>query len=1741
MTTLASVLGDSITEYLSSRASLTDESVRILVVNYPEKVQKEAAAHLVNSHTRTSQNRLGIQTGSETVEFAVALIQSEEDARNGRLLVESGFPLGTSPDYPVKLRNDGGNAVVFCPPHLFESCHESIKANTFQRFERNSRFGGVPRIIGNYRANTSSEDADRYKYMVDEVIKLEREFNGDGRWGQMWEQAESSLSEEIVDLRRIGLLPSRRLIKESTAREIRQAVRANLGFQRELVDGLAQGQRGFLESKYGATKQFDELLAHTIAYNFQIGHQDPEWRESWPATLNIDDLVRSTNKPRLRIGSLNIDGSRSIQGLRVADDSAVDLSWTVSDQQENGDLGINLDGSELDVVEANQARFSFELPNNEVHKISLSSSEYRLTGTTEIYVVNPKNTGQIFAGVNNSVPGADNYQVGVGDQVSIRWWPLNIESLEKISVYSPPGSSPLDADPDPNDRLFELTDNETSVAIQDGLEESAEFTIQAEDGNSNLFETRFSINIGQTEIRTSKVGTIAKGILSALDSHSNPLSTDSVLDGQERTIVVEHAGEKFSAVIQDSTRSHSAEFLVEQNNLLDEAESDFLSNPECPWSRVAVRATAGGDSWDLSEPEADPSISLTQQNRTIYDNFVGKRKELFELLSQEAGVRRTQLANLSDQVEKYVSAYADLLEALAPDGGTVSDAGVSASLIDCVLIKEQGATNPSVILVSPTHPLRLAWLTQYENLVKSAIESGERLNPENYRSMDSSAFPSYLVDHEFRHFRAVGTSLEGSWLLLVGEKFSEFDKSLPIGTGKQIIPDSSLESLTVTPSQLASGILRYHELHPYKDILRIAYIGAGSAEQIREAIQIIFRGNEPSGLLGHTRRRLRIEIDLLDVSESNDQLDLSTGAAFYRDLDSDKSQDLLDRVTFTIRHMLLGDFIENIDGESKRYHLLFGSEIFGREGRSDPAVGTAQPLCDGLVLRTLRSWRLRDPLEFSLQTQVSRPDDADSMPGGLQRTAFRLQSIAAAESGRRSVATEESRRIVVSLSAAKREALTKMHLLSEWVYLMDANVDVEFFDSPSMDENYVLDYLPRIVAESRASRVHNYLISSENDKLVNQAINTFVHSAYVQPEQASHYRNSAVLLRKSLNDVSGRQLFKLVGEPSAAKGAVGTAFCDLLYKSATTLSDHFDEESGSMVLLIAVDDYFDNWKRDCILSDFPVSGKKADLLAVGVTLNDGELRLSPTVIEIKNRRENYRRVDLIATDGPVAQILNTVKVVEFSLGLGQDIPRADRSLKNFQLAELLDHHIRRKLMQLYGHSIDDYEQVQKFRGTVYRAVSTGNFGTAWPRRSESDFQGSVVHFNAIRGDQGSVGEIFDSNSESFTAYIPIGLSGIQSLLRDEPVAGIEQFAGWLDPRSEPPPSPPDVDSEEDPDPGAQPPQPTLGTPSQSVAPILDSARGAFRGFIGNEAPINRLVPWLATAMQEQPPRLPENIAFTGPASTGKTELSKRVASALDLPRIELVGSTVSSIDNLFDRMEREIESQGLITRQIGTEGGLPIILFPPMIVFIDEAHELRRSVQEALLPLLEPQTRRSAGTKIVADIRDCTILFATTDWGDLIGTLQTRFQRISLQPYTADQVSQIVNQEYQEWDEDTCKGIAIAGRLVPRQALQKASEFENSLTLFTTQSTTEILNYYYGLWGINPEGLTAVDLKYLRILEDSAGPVGATRLANQLEVGDRELTRNIEPFLQQLGMIEISTRGRNLSLRGAEYARAMSS
>ena len=333
--------------------------------------------------------------------------------------------------------------------------------------------------------------------------------------------------------------------------------------------------------------------------------------------------------------------------------------------------------------------------------------------------------------------------------------------------------------------------------------------------------------------------------------------------------------------------------------------------------------------------------------------------------------------------------------------------------------------------------------------------------------------------------------------------------------------------------------------------------------------------------------------------------------------------------------------------------------------------------------------------------------------------------------------------------------------------------------------------------------------------------------------------------------------------------------------------------------------------------------------------------------------------------------------------------------------------------------------------------------------------------------------------------------------------------------------------------------------SSSLVPedIRKLVNNVFDGFIGNEAAVRLIKNDILSALIDKPPHLSKNFMFTGEPSTGKTELARRIALALNLPFVKLDGRGLVSRERLFELVNGELSQQGLSPSQVGQQSGLPLLDYPPLIIFVDEVHLMPKSIQESLLTVLETVDRTVTLKSFVARMTKTTFLFATTRPSEVDKAFRSRCSDVALREYTVEEVAEMLKGRFpNSWSQEVYLKLAKLGRRVPRVAISLAKDLETAIKVseHPEKSVEEHLEDVRITHEMDETGLKPLDIHYLEVLKEEGKPVGEQSMVNLLATADKDrITDEVEPFLRKLGFIRFGGRGREITEKGANYLLAL--
>ena len=272
----------------------------------------------------------------------------------------------------------------------------------------------------------------------------------------------------------------------------------------------------------------------------------------------------------------------------------------------------------------------------------------------------------------------------------------------------------------------------------------------------------------------------------------------------------------------------------------------------------------------------------------------------------------------------------------------------------------------------------------------------------------------------------------------------------------------------------------------------------------------------------------------------------------------------------------------------------------------------------------------------------------------------------------------------------------------------------------------------------------------------------------------------------------------------------------------------------------------------------------------------------------------------------------------------------------------------------------------------------------------------------------------------------------------------------------------------------------------------------------------------------------DHMLFFGPPGLGKTTLANIIANEMNAniktisaPMLEKSGDLAAILTNL-------------------EEGD---------ILFIDEIHRLKASIEEVLYSAMEDFRldivigSGPAAQTIKIDVAKFTLIGATTRAGMLSNPLRDRFgMSFRLNFYNEEELALIINLASKklgyEIDKNAASEIARRSRGTPRIALRLLkrvrdfAEVENKKLI-----DKNIAKYALDELGINEHGFDELDIRFLTLLANAKKPLGLSTIAAALSEDEDTIEEVIEPFLIANGYIEKTPKGRIATRKSYEILR----
>lgn len=272
----------------------------------------------------------------------------------------------------------------------------------------------------------------------------------------------------------------------------------------------------------------------------------------------------------------------------------------------------------------------------------------------------------------------------------------------------------------------------------------------------------------------------------------------------------------------------------------------------------------------------------------------------------------------------------------------------------------------------------------------------------------------------------------------------------------------------------------------------------------------------------------------------------------------------------------------------------------------------------------------------------------------------------------------------------------------------------------------------------------------------------------------------------------------------------------------------------------------------------------------------------------------------------------------------------------------------------------------------------------------------------------------------------------------------------------------------------------------------------------------------------------DHVLLYGPPGLGKTTMANIIAHELGAnlrvtsgPAIERAGDLASILTNL----------------QAGD------------VLFIDEIHRLRRTVEEVLYSAMEDYKldivigKGPAARSVRLDLPAFTVVGATTQTGSLAGPLRDRFGLMHrLEYYKIPEIAQIISRTAKilgtQIDPVATELLSTRSRLTPRIANRLTKRVRDYAEVHGDGTiSVELAQGALDLMEIDELGLDPADRNMLQLMLDNYGdrPVGLTTIAALTGDEPSTIEDYYEPYMLQLGLIERTPRGRAVTPKAKKH------
>lgn len=664
------------------------------------------------------------------------------------------------------------------------------------------------------------------------------------------------------------------------------------------------------------------------------------------------------------------------------------------------------------------------------------------------------------------------------------------------------------------------------------------------------------------------------------------------------------------------------------------------------------------------------------------------RKVVFEKIknsnSSENGVfETTNLYDLKEDIKTYLEHYNNWLvnlnkkieksEASKEEKENIKLLYAEVQFLDTVKIKTKLPTEGSVsaVLLSPLHPLRLAWymnlIEQFEGWFNKTLQYNDHIK--EWQSLENlflgelipSNNPLVLVDPtQLMNYEYLG-ELSFGWgiyinaftpnpndsLVPISHQLKHYFKHLLNIDAGNIVHNDVSKALVI--KHLKNFLIQ----HPYTDTLIINLFNVGDAEVFADAFVDVSKYPE----YYNTKFEVRIFVGQESLIEHglalkallNPETNISEEAELFSQPSKNR---LFPKLRFSINN--INDFVQN--PEIYNAHISFLVNPFAAKiTLYKPYRSYKSAYLNSLIIDPATDVEIiQEPEKITWNNYVKIENTKENLINKFYNSyqVFTSGSLAAH-------ATEAVPATQLSLTNRDQVLLTHLHEYSDWVITFDKNLGPQVFDQPSENGKipFLLDYVPG----EEVSGISSYLTTKPSSEIIG-LLSPHFESFGLNIENAES-QNKIQTILEDLRAISSSLVLQLNSSKNKAFEAIGTAFSKRVLEKKGLLENAF---------LIPIDlhqNLFESLNTN--------SKSRADNLFIAINKEKREIKIAVLEIKCRSYLGVSEREELKIK--MIEQIDNTIAAIKhhFDPNDYKSNDRLDREIKNKELKSLFSFYIER--------------------------------------------------------------------------------------------------------------------------------------------------------------------------------------------------------------------------------------------------------------------------------------------------------------------------------------------------------------------------------------------------------------------------------------------------------------------------------